>query len=48
MPIISQRVIENLDNILTGITSIDKKFKVGYQIDIDIISVAAVKCILPI
>ena len=48
MPIISQRVIENMDSIITGMTGVDEEFKVGYILDFDIISIIAVKCILPI
>ena len=44
MPIISQRATENMDNVLTGMTGIDKEFKVGYWISI--LFIIAVKYII--
>ena len=37
-----------MDSIITGMTGMDEEFKVGYISDIDIISIIAVKCVLPI
>ena len=42
MPTISQRAIENMDNMVTGMTGIDEKIKVNFEI-----VAIAIKCNLP-